>query len=178
MDQLNKLPQKIIEFLKKNKFVLLLIVIGVVLLLLPSFGSKSEATNEKQQEETMSDTEYAVSMEKKLEELLSMVDGAGQVRVMLTLQSGCRTEYHSDVQTTTDKSDDKEQTSEERKTVILSEGSAYDKAAVSAVEYPQFQGALVLCEGAERSAVKLNLIHAVSALTGLSSSQITVVKMK
>ena len=178
MDQLNKLPQKIIEFLKKNKFVLLLIVIGVVLLLLPSSGSKSEATNEKQQEETMSDTEYAVSMEKKLEELLSMVDGAGQVRVMLTLQSGCRTEYHSDVQTTTDKSDEKEQTSEERKTVILSEGSAYDKAAVSAVEYPQFQGALVLCEGAERSAVKLNLIHAVSALTGLSSSQITVVKMK
>ena len=178
MDQLNKLPQKIIEFLKKNKFVLLLIVIGVVLLLLPSSGSKSESTNEKQQEETMSDTEYAVSMEKKLEELLSMVDGAGQVRVMLTLQSGCRTEYHSDVQTTTDKSDDKEQTSEERKTVILSEGSAYDKAAVSAVEYPQFQGALVLCEGADRSAVKLNLIHAVSALTGLSSSQITVAKMK
>ena len=178
MDQLNKVPQKIIQFLKKNKFVLLLIVIGVVLLLLPSSSAKSESTENHQPEETLSDTDYAESIEKKLEELLSMVDGAGQVRVMLTLQSGCRTEYHSDVQTTTDKSDEKEQTSEQRKTVILSEGSAYDKAAISAVEYPQFQGALVLCEGAERSAVKLNLIHAVSALTGLSSSQITVVKMK
>ena len=90
MDQLNKVPQKIIQFLKKNKFVLLLIVIGVVLLLLPSSSDKSKSTEDHQPEETLSDTDYAESMEKKLEELLSMVDGAGQVRVMLTLQSGGR----------------------------------------------------------------------------------------
>ena len=177
MEHLNKIPQKLLDFIKKNKFVLLIVAIGVALLLIPSSGTKTEAP-EVQAEETLSDEEYAANMEKKLEELLSMVDGAGQVRVMLTLQTGSRTEYHSDVQKTVDQSGDNNQTSEERKTVILSEGSAYDKAAISAVEYPQFQGALVLCQGAGRSAVKLNLVNAVSALTGLSSSQITVIKMK
>lgn len=176
MDRLNKLPQKILSFLKNNKFVLLIIAIGVALLLLPSSSAKKEV-QKSETVETFSDDEYAANLEKKLEELLSLVDGAGKVRVMLTLETGCRTEYHSDVQTTTDKSGDNNQTSEERKTVILSEGSAYDKAAISAVEYPRFQGALVLCEGAGRSAVKLNLVNAVSALTGLSSSQITVIKM-
>lgn len=177
MEHLNKIPQKILDFFKKNKFVLLIVAIGVALLLIPSSGTKTEAP-EVQAEETLSDEEYAENMEKKLEELLSMVDGAGQVRVMLTLQTGSRTEYHSDVQKTVEQSGENNQTSEERKTVILSEGSAYDKAAISAVEYPQFQGALVLCQGAGRSAVKLNLVNAVSALTGLSSSQITVIKMK
>lgn len=177
MEHLNKIPQKILDFFKKNKFVLLIVAIGVALLLIPSSGTKTEAP-EVQAEETLSDEEYAENMEKKLEELLSMVDGAGQVRVMLTLQTGSRTEYHSDVQKTAEQSGENNQTSEERKTVILSEGSAYDKAAISAVEYPQFQGALVLCQGAGRSAVKLNLVNAVSALTGLSSSQITVIKMK
>lgn len=177
MERVNQLPQKILQFYKKNKLVLLMVVIGIALLLIPSSGKK-EQKPEKVQQSALSDEDYADNMEKKLEELLSMVEGAGQVRVMLTLQIGSRTQYHSDVQTTTDKGGENNQTSEERKTVILSEGSAYDKAAISAVEYPQFQGALVLCEGAGRSAVKLNLINAVSALTGLSSSQITVVKMK
>lgn len=177
MEHLNKIPQKLLDFIKKNKFVLLIVAIGIALLLIPSSGTKTEAP-EVQVEETLSDEEYAANMEKKLEELLSMVDGAGQVRVMLTLQTGSRTEYYSDVQKIVNQSGDNNQTSEERKTVILSEGSAYDKAAISAVEYPQFQGALVLCQGAGRSAVKLNLVNAVSALTGLSSSQITVIKMK
>ena len=61
--------------------------------------------------------------------------------------------------------------------MILSEGSAYDKAAVSAVRYPQFQGAVVVCQGADRPSVRLDIINAVSALTGLGSDRITVVKM-
>ena len=106
--------------------------------------------------------------------MLCQVSGAGQVRVMLTLQTGSRTEYQTDTQI----SDSETQSQEERKTVILSEGSAYDKAAVSAVQYPRFQGALILCQGADQSTVRLSLVNAVAALTGLSSGQITVIKMK
>lgn len=176
MAQLNKVSQKLLAFFKKNKFVLLILVIGVALLLLPTSGSKKEQ-KETQTPQKLTDAEYTAQMEQRLEELLSAVEGAGQVRVMLTLQTGSRTNYHCDVRSSSDTDGEKHQTSEESKTVILSEGSAYDKAAVSAVDYPQFQGALILCEGAGRSAVKLDLISAVSALTGLNSSSITVVKM-
>ena len=44
--------------------------------------------------------------------------------------------------------------------------------------YPVYQGAVVVCEGAERAAVRLAIVEAVSSLTGLGSDKISVIKMK
>ena len=44
--------------------------------------------------------------------------------------------------------------------------------------YPQFQGALIVSEGADNAQVRWSIVCAVSALTGLGSDKITVVKMK
>ena len=173
MERVNELPKKILAGLKKYKYAVLILLLGIALMLLP-FGKKDEVPEAEGQEESLSDEAYAQVMEQRLQDMLSQVSGAGQVRVMLTLQTGSRTEYQTDTQLT----DSGTQSQEERKTVILSEGSAYDKAAVSAVQYPRFQGALILCQGADQSTVRLDLVNAVAALTGLSSGQITVIKMK
>ncbi len=173
MERVNELPKKILAGLKKYKYAVLVLLLGIALMLLP-FGKKEETTETEVQVETLSDEAYAQTLEQRLEDMLCQVSGAGQVRVMLTLQTGSRTEYQTDTQI----SDSETQSQEERKTVILSEGSAYDKAAVSAVQYPRFQGALILCQGADQSTVRLSLVNAVAALTGLSSGQITVIKMK
>ena len=42
--------------------------------------------------------------------------------------------------------------------------------------YPQYRGALVVCEGGGNDAVRLQVIAAVSALTGLGSDRIAVVR--
>ena len=173
MERVNKLSKTILAGLKKYKYAVLILLLGIALMLLP-FGKKEEAPEAEVQEDTLTDEAYAQALEQRLEDMLCQVSGAGQVRVMLTLQTGSRTEYQTDTQI----SDSETQSQEERKTVILSEGSAYDKAAVSAVQYPRFQGALILCQGADQSTVRLSLVNAVAALTGLSSDQITVVKMK
>lgn len=173
MERMNELPKKILAGLKKYKYAVLVVLLGVALMLLP-FGKKEETPEAEVQEDPLTDEAYAQTLEQRLEDMLCQVSGAGQVRVMLTLQTGSRTEYQTDTQI----SDSGTQSQEERKTVILSEGSAYDKAAVSAVQYPRFQGALILCQGADQSTVRLSLVNAVAALTGLSSGQITVIKMK
>ena len=173
MARVNKLSKTILAGLKKYKYAVLVLLLGIALMLLP-FGKKEEAPEAEVQEDTLTDEAYAQTLEQRLEDMLCQVSGAGQVRVMLTLQTGSRTEYQTDTQI----SDSETQSQEERKTVILSEGSAYDKAAVSAVQYPRFQGALILCQGADQSTVRLSLVNAVAALTGLSSGQITVIKMK
>ena len=173
MERVNELPKKILAGLKKYKYAVLVLLLGIALMLLP-FGKQEETTETEAQVETLSDEAYAQALEQRLEDMLCQVSGAGQVRVMLTLQTGSRTEYQTDTQI----SDSETQSQEERKTVILSEGSAYDKAAVSAVQYPRLQGALILCQGADQSTVRLSLVNAVAALTGLSSGQITVIKMK
>ena len=166
---MKQILEKAMELIKKYKYVVLVMLIGIVLLLFPS----------SQEEKTISqvtktdDSVYVAQLEQELCDMLCRISGAGKVEVMLTVQYGSRTEYQTDTLTTTDA----DRNSEERKTVILSEGSAYDKAAVSAMRYPQFQGALVICQGADSPTVKLDILNAVSALTGLGTDRITVVKM-
>ena len=175
MGKLGEWPKKLTELLKKYKYAGLVLLLGIALLLLPS-GKKEKKTETPVVEESITDEAYAQETEKRLQEMLGQIKGVGQVQVMLTLRRGSQTEYQTDVQLSSN--GESSQKSEERKTVILSEGSAYDKAAISTVEYPRFLGALIVCEGAEQPTVRLALVEAVAALTGLSSEQITVVKMK
>ena len=168
--------KKLVGGLKRYKYAALILVAGIALLLLPSSGKAK--TQETPVRETERESDYAAQTAQQLRTLLAQIDGAGRVEVMLTLKSGARTQYQTDGSVTTQTDESGTRAAEELKTVILSEGSEYDKAAVSAVEYPQFQGALIVCDGAGSASVKLSLIEAVAALTGLSSGQITVVKMK
>lgn len=170
---MDKPGKRLLNGVKKYKYAALVLLVGIALLLLPSRSSKQEQTV-KTEQPTLNEQAYLQEMERRLEETLSQIDGAGEVRVVLTLRSGVCTLYQTDVAS----SEDDGRKSEERKTVIMSAGSAYNEAAVSSVEYPQFQGALIVCRGAGSASVKLDLINAVASLTGLGSDQITVVKMK
>ena len=103
--------------------------------------------------------------EKKLEALLCQIDGAGAVDVMLTLADGGEAVYQVD-ETVRDGG-------REEQTVLA------DKAPVLVqTRQPRFQGAVVVCEGADRAAVKLAVTEAVASLTGLGSGKIAFVKMK
>ena len=158
-------PKKLWQGLKKYRYAALVLLLGLALLLLPGGKKTTQKSNA---------AASAAETERRLTQMLQQIAGAGQVSVMLTLETGERVEYQTDVQASSDGA----QSSESRKTVILSEGSSYDKAAVAATTYPRFQGALIVCEGADSAAVRLRLLEAVSAVTGLSTDRITVVKMR
>lgn len=178
MVRANEITGKVLKVLKKYKYAVLILLLGIALLLLPSSKKETQTQTAEAPQTTADDDTYAAQTEQRLTEMLSKIDGAGRVEVMLTLRTGSRTRYLTDTQNSEETSESGTQRTSEQKTVILSEGSAYDKAAVSAVDYPLFQGALIVSEGADSASVKLALTQAVAALTGLSSDQITVVKMK
>lgn len=172
MKPMTEAAGRVLAALKKYKYVALVLLLGVALLLLPS--KSGETTETVEQTAETDDEAYRLALEERLSAILTETTGAGRVLVLLTLRTGTQTVFQTDTSITADA----ERSSEERKTVILSRGSAYDEAAASAVEYPLFQGALVVCEGADDPTVRLGVVNAVSALTGLSSSHITVLKMK
>lgn len=174
---IRELPQKIAGCLKKYKYAFLVLLIGAALLLLP-FGKKEQEQAAQPAQTEPAETDYARQTEDRLTEILLQIEGAGRVRVMLTLARGAETQYQCDTKTSSEQTSAGTQTTQERKTVILSQGSAYDEAAISSVIYPQFQGALIVSEGADNAAVRWNILCAVSALTGLGADRITVVKMK
>lgn len=163
---------------KKYRWALLVLLVGVALLLLPSRGeSGQEQRDRTEQAASDLDASYRQELEQRLSELLSGVEGAGEVRVLLTLKTASQTRYQTDTSSTEDTDASGSRRTAEEKTVILSEGSSYNAPAVRTVDYPVFQGAVVACGGAGSAAVRLSLTNAVSALTGLSAEKITVVKL-
>lgn len=171
MFQWERLTQKAAELFQKYKYVLLVITAGIVLLLLPLGGEENPASGStERQAENGEETFKVEEMERRLEEALSKVDGAGEVTVVLTVKSGSRQILAQD----SSRSGEESSTS----TVVVSTGSGTEDAVVLQEVYPQYQGALVVCPGGGDPAVCLKLVDAVSALTGLGADKISICKSK
>lgn len=171
--------------LTRFKYPILLLLLGLLLVLLP-FGRRSSGAGETNssaetvpaEPQPVGEEAFLARTERQLAEILSQIDGAGSVRVMLTLRSGTTVEYQTDLESSTQKTEAGESAQSRRTTVIFTRGSAYDEAAVVKTEYPVFQGALIVSKGADDAGVCLALKNAVSSLLGLGTDKITVVKMK
>ena len=158
--------EKIKERFKQFRYPMLVIVLGICLMIVPVEKKQAKKTVK---EDTVTEVDLAVQME----ELLSMVEGAGKVRVLLTLENGPINQFQENIKTGSGSSNIQKQT----ETVLVSVDGEEQPVTVKTT-YPTYKGAVVVCQGAERASVKLKLIQAVSSLTGLSSDHITVVKMQ
>lgn len=162
------------ELWKKYRYAALIVLLGVLLMLIPS----TKKTGVKQQT-SYPDADEPFSLEEteeKMEEILSQIEGVGKLRIMLTLSSGPQLQLASDLDRTGDgmTGDGRDR----RETVTINRGSGYQEVIVTRQIYPVYRGAVVVCQGAGSSSVRLAVTEAVSALTGLSTDRITIVKWK
>ncbi len=158
------------EALEKYKYVLLVILVGAALLLWPAEEKRENVQTGEAPEEPFRVEE----MERKLENALSRVEGAGNVTVVLTLQGGPRQILAQDGSV----QEGEGRVEKETHTILLSRGSGYEEPAVLQQLGPVYQGALVVSSGGNDPQVKLALYEAVSALTGLRADQISICKGK
>lgn len=161
-EAIRKKAAELTKRLGAYKYVLLVIAVGVALLLWPSGETKSETEPAVSGEENFS----VEALEDQLEEILSRIDGAGQVSVMLTVKSGMERVLAENYTI-----GERDETTE---TVVISTGSGKEEVVLLTQRYPTFQGALVVCQGGEEPQVKLLITEAVAALTGLGSARISV----
>lgn len=163
-------PAALWEKFKKNKYVLAVIAVGLVLILWP--GEKKAITTTEKSEQP----EFSVAAEEeKIAEALSGIEGAGKVKVVLTLKTGTEQVLAQNEDKSISGTENEEISVSH---VIVSKGSANQEPVTLKYIYPEYQGALVVAEGADNAEVRLQLTKAVSGLTGLGSSRITVTKMK
>ena len=154
----------------KYRYVLLVVLVGAVLPLLPTGGG---APAQPDGTAAGAALDYDPSeLEARLEAVLSRVEGAGEVEVVLTVRSGPRQVLAED--RTQEREGDRE--SGESTTVLLSRGSAGEETVAVEQRSPQFRGALVVCSGGDDPAVRLTLTQAVSAVTGLGADRISICK--
>lgn len=158
----------------RYKFFLLVILVGVLLL-----TSGIQPVRDTQEQETeRTDTAFDLqTFQQAVADSLSQIDGAGRVTVLLSLETGEESVYAADISKSSQTNDQDSNESYESTTSILSDGSYGEAPILIKNKYPTFRGAVVLCEGAEDDEVRLQIVHAVSALCGISSDCISVSKL-
>lgn len=158
----------------KNKWLLLLLV-GLLLLVIALPVSEPENRKTKEAEtDTVNEEDYASMAEAKLEKILAQMEGAGKVKVMITLSSSSEKIVEKDKETSKDET---QSTSSE--TTVYEETTDRGQTPYVAKELtPAVEGVVVLCEGGDEPVVVQQITEAVEALFPVESHKIKVVKMK
>ena len=162
--------RRIQEVLTKYKYACIVLLAGIVLMMIPG---KNTVTPENK-ELPLKSTQEEVSVQVQLEEILSSIQGAGEVKVMLTIAQSERTVYQTD--STYSQADGRSDSRTE--TVIITDNQRNESGLIYQKYAPHYQGAIVIAEGGDMSSVKLAIVEAVSNVTGLGADRISVLKMK
>ena len=162
-----RLGKRLTDTAKKYKYALLVLLLGIALMLIPFNAGETKESAPIQAVQQRPD------LSEQLSKILSQIQGAGKVQVMLTLAKGEETVYQTDME-----SSGGENATSRVTTVILTDGERAQYGLVRQVIGPTYLGAVVLCQGADNAAVKLAVVDAVSDLTGITSDRISVLKMK
>ena len=114
------------------------------------------------------------NLEERLSAVLRLVDGAGDVRVILSIAAGEEVVYQTNINHNT--SDNTENIKHD--TVMVSSVDRSTTGLVKQIIPMIYKGAVVICNGADDPVVRLSIVEAISKLTGLGANQISVLKMK
>ena len=165
---IGKWNEQIKEFFGKYKYVILILIIGMLFMLQPSKEEK-----EVPQVETVA-IQAQEELCRQLEEILMNMYGAGDVMVMLSESQGESTIYQTD---TTSSVGDKG-TDTKTQTILITDSQRNEAGLVYQKNPPVYQGAIIIAQGADQPSVKLAIVDAVSKITGLGANKISVLKMK
>lgn len=168
---------------------------GVLLLTLsvPEFFRSD--TKEEQQQMSPSQTvqtnvetteSYVRQLEQRLEQLLSHVEGAGMVQVMITVQASKEKIVLKDLdyrQETTTEQDGAGGVrtivqTEQQEESIKKQTSGEELPYVIKELEPKVEGVVVIAEGSKKGTVDLDIVEAVQALFDLPAHKIKVLKME
>lgn len=164
-----EIMRKFMDGIKKYRYVILVLVIGIVLMLLPD-GQETVVQEAKNTDPI--DTQTSVS--EQLEQVLSQIEGVGKVQVMLALSAGEETVYQTD----TEESASGESSSIQVETVLITDSEKNQTGLIRQINPERYMGAIIVCQGADDASVRLAVMQAVANVTGLGTDKISVLKMK
>ena len=155
---------------KKNVLIVSLGFIGIFLI----FISEIVPEREKEIVKTPLDfpSGFELELEKRLEEAVCQISGAGKTDITITLDSSKEYFY---AKNSSENIDDSE-TEKESELVIL-EGAEGEEPIVLKTDEAKIRGVLVVCEGGNDPLVCEKILEAICALLDIPSNKVSVAKM-
>ena len=173
--------------------LILIVLIGVIIILAGSYLAKSNDTEDTMKEEgilpgsekrtvqsgySLEGQEIVADIERRLSELLSKVEGAGQVSVMVYADTSSeQVPAYNDIQDTRndERVDGRSLEVSETRQLAL---AGTDEPVILKVIIPQIKGVIVVAEGADDVLVKAQLNNAVCTLLGIPEHRVQILKHK
>ncbi len=201
MDKVRKMIKKFIgTFGKDNKklgeTLVIRIIVGMIIIIA---GGSLFGGDKKKQPET-EDTkpekseafgfndglEEKTELEVKVEKILSQINGAGEVKVMITYESGTEIVPFTDVKRSDDVIDERDSAGGIRKTnqtsyessIVYEEGNGVKKPIIVKEVYPKVKGVVVVADGGGDLTVRENLLRAVQVLLDVPVHKVQVYERK
>lgn len=172
-----------LQNMKSSDKMLIMVCVGLLFVLLTWPQNKQTEKTDSVIPETKTWLSYEEKTEQNLKEILSRVEGAGEVEVMITYRTSEekilqeeRTVEEVKEQESQENGTIREQTEYREETNSLMTGGNEDTPYVVKELMPEIEGVLVLAEGADRAAVKADIIDAIRALFPIDSHKIKVLK--
>lgn len=193
--------EKIKDFLKSRNNLVVIVLAGILLMVIALPVENAKSGNGKSEEEKNStsylnveekegeekDTDdYVAALERKVEAILGEMEGAGEVKVMITLRSS--TEKIVEKDESMSGSDTAEEDSQggtrvvssvdgSETTVYTSEGNISEPYVVKTLS-PEVEGVVVIAGGAGNGKVSKNITDAIQVLFGIEAHRIKVIRME
>ena len=171
--KMTQLPAYLQGLFDKYKYILLVLLVGLVLLLWP----QGESTPQNTGAEPDAVQHETHRLEERICAILETMDGVGEAQVLLTLESGAETVYAYDRTESRSRQGDNATENRQRELVTLSDSGGQSPVSLRQ-QAPVYRGAVVVCQGGDSAAVRLAVTQVIQSLTGLSADRIVISKMK
>lgn len=180
---------------KKIENIVVFIIILIITIVAINYiwnGNKEEKREITPQAENSNDVTYVSSeikednTESRLSNILSNIQGVGNVKVLLTYSetSTYVPIYNENTKgsntTETDSSGGSRiisETDSQKEVIFKEDGSGNKEPITKSIISPKIEGAIITAQGADDANVKASIIQAVEAATGLATHKIQVFKM-
>ncbi len=179
MLKMNDLFEKLrnLKIGKKNIILVAVAVLIMILLLISELFNSDNTENIAKENTEIYSTQYIEKTEKELEELLENISGAGEVRVMVTLENCYENVYAKGYNEKSEDKNDSLKSETEEEYIIVKNGSNIEECLVVKVYEPTVKGVAVIAQGAGNTQVKNAITQTVCALFDISTAKVSVEKM-
>ncbi len=195
VEWLREIYNNIIKKSKNMTNLAVILIIGIIILiagssLFDNSSSKQANTNSTAQTMNMINTEnkeneYGEQLEKKMEKILSEIEGVGKVSVMITFYSGTEIVPAMDTktdETTTQENDNQggsrqiTQSQQDNQILVMNRQGGDQQPLILKEKQPIVKGVIVAAEGASDIRVKRDIHDAVKIALGAPAHKVQVFK--
>lgn len=163
-DKKKNILEKIVSDKKIHYFIIIILAVIAIFVCVGGFEKKENA-----EQVILGSDEYVLDLEKRLSKTLSEVEGAGDVSVIITVESGMETVLATE-KTITETNGGKE--------VVESPIIINGKTVVLKELYPKINGVVIVAEGANNITVMRKIQQATTSLLGVDLGRIEILTMK